>query len=72
MRAATIRKLSPEARKLARMVNELSSLKRRLSNFVETVSDLELKAAAFDHEHKEDQLNQALQDLGDAIDASRL
>ena len=40
----TIRRMTPEARKLAKMVNELDSVQRRLKNYVEVVRELELWA----------------------------
>ncbi|MBA7620270.1 hypothetical protein ES703_27616 [subsurface metagenome] len=44
MRKATIRRMTPEARKLARLINDLDSVKRRLKNFLPVVSELELWA----------------------------
>jgi len=38
----TLRKLSPEARKLAKLVNELDSVTRRLKSLVPIVQDLEI------------------------------
>ena len=42
----TIRHLGPQARKFARMVNELESTTRRLKNFMAYLQDMELDAAA--------------------------
>jgi hypothetical protein len=46
MRKRTLRRLTPEARKLARLVNELESVATRLKNMVATVQDLEMWARA--------------------------
>ncbi len=42
MRKRTLRRLTPEARKLARLTNELESVATRLKNLVATVQDLEM------------------------------
>jgi hypothetical protein len=46
MRKRTLRRLTPEARKLARLVNELESVATKLKNMVATVQDLEIWARA--------------------------
>lgn len=45
-RKATLRRLPPETRKLARLINDLDSIERRLKNYLETVRELELWAKA--------------------------
>lgn len=46
MRRKTLRKMSPVARKLAKMVNEVKSLERRLKNLIAVVESLELDSNA--------------------------
>ena len=46
MRKRTLRRLSPAARKLARLAGEADSLGRRLKNLVTEIQRLELDAAA--------------------------
>lgn len=45
-RKKTLRRMSPEARKYARMIAELESISRRLKNYLATIQDLELMARA--------------------------
>ena len=45
-RKKTLRSMSPEARKLARLIGELESTARRLKPLVETVKRLEFEAQA--------------------------
>ena len=42
MRKRTLRRLTPEARKLARLVGEIESTATRLKNLVPVVQDLEM------------------------------
>lgn len=50
MRAKRIRKLpGPLSRDLARLQNEMQSIKRRLDRLIEIACDAELKAAALDN-----------------------
>ena len=48
-RKATLRKMSPETRKYARLLNDLESVLRRGKNMVETISRLELDSRALAH-----------------------
>lgn len=48
-RKATLRKMSPETRKYARLLNDLESVLRRGKNLVETISRLELDSRALEH-----------------------
>lgn len=43
-RKVTLRRLPPETRKLAKLINDLASVERRLKNYLETVRELELWA----------------------------
>lgn len=45
-RNRTLRRMSPVARKLARLAGEADSLGRRLKNLVEEVRDVEFQASA--------------------------
>lgn len=42
MRKKTLRRLSPTARRIAEIANEIASIRRRLLHIVLTVADLEL------------------------------
>ena len=46
MRKKTLRRMSPEARKFAKLIGELESLTRRLKNYLPVVQELELWARA--------------------------
>jgi hypothetical protein len=48
----TIRHLGPQARKFARMINELESTTRRLKNFMARLQDLELDSVALTNINK--------------------
>jgi len=48
-RKATLRKMPPETRKYARLLNDLESVLRRSKNLVETISRLELDSRALTH-----------------------
>ena len=48
-RKATLRKMPPETRKYARLLNDLESVLRRGKNMVETMSRLELDSRALAH-----------------------
>ena len=45
-RKATLRKMSPQTRKYARLLNDLESVLRRGKNMVEKISSLELDSRA--------------------------
>ena len=45
-RKATLRKMSPQTRKYARLLNDLESVLRRGKNMVERISSLELDSRA--------------------------
>lgn len=46
MRKKTIRQMSPESRKLARLINDLDSVSRRLKNYLPIIQRLELDSRA--------------------------
>ena len=46
MRKKTLRRMSPEARKLARLIGDLESVTKRLKNYLPIVQELELWAKA--------------------------
>lgn len=46
MRKKTLRRMSPEARKLAKLIADLESVTRRLKNYLAIVQELELWAKA--------------------------
>lgn len=48
-RKKTLRRMSPETRKVARLIGELQSVARRLNNLLPVISELEFKAQALDH-----------------------
>ena len=48
-RKATLRRMPPETRKYARLLNDLESVLRRGKNMVETISRLELESRALAH-----------------------
>ncbi len=48
-RKATLRRMPPETRKYARLLNDLDSVLRRGKNMVETISRLELDSRALAH-----------------------
>ena len=48
-RKATLRRMPPETRKYARLLNDLESVLRRGKNMVETMSRLELNSRALAH-----------------------
>ena len=48
-RKATLRKMSPETRKYAKLLNDLESVLRRGKNMVEEISRLELDSRALAH-----------------------
>jgi hypothetical protein len=53
LRKRTIRKMSPVARKLARLINEFQSTARRLKYLLSDIQDLEYAVTAFTLERKE-------------------
>ena len=48
-RKATLRRMSPETRKYARLLNDLESVLRRGKNMVETIARLEFESRALAH-----------------------
>ena len=46
MRKKTLRRMSPQARKLAKLIGDLESVTRRLKNYLADVQELELWARA--------------------------
>ena len=48
-RKATLRRMPPETRKYARLLNDLESVVRRGKNMVETISRMELDSKALAH-----------------------
>ena len=45
-RKKTLRQMTPEARKFAKLIGNLESITKRLKNYMATVQDLELAARA--------------------------
>ncbi|MBW2673825.1 MAG: hypothetical protein JRD89_10495 [Deltaproteobacteria bacterium] len=45
-RRITLRRMPPETRRLARLINDLDSVNRRLKNYLAVVQELELWAKA--------------------------
>ena len=52
-RKSTLRKMAPETRKYARLLNDLESVLRRGKNMVETISRLEFDSRALAHAKEE-------------------
>ncbi len=52
-RKATLRRMPPETRKYAKLLNDLESVLRRGKNMVETMSRLELDSRALAHAKEE-------------------
>jgi len=52
MRKKTLRRMSPEARRLARLIGDLESVTRRLKNYLPVVQKLELWAKAAQAQRK--------------------
>ena len=48
-RKATLRRMPPETRRYAKLLNDLESVLRRGKNLVETISRLELESRALAH-----------------------
>jgi len=63
-RKATLHRMSPEARKLARLIGDLDSVTRRLKNFLSVVQELELWARAAQAQAKAAE-RKARQDIGE-------
>lgn len=63
----TLRHMSPQARKLARLINELESTTRRLKNFMPSIQDIELDSRALQHSRGKPKLGLSELDSGKEI-----